>query len=437
MDGAAVARMLLTFPASALAMFSAFAFLGWSSFALSGVLGDRLPGLRAATGWRMFWRRWLRAQAATRARSRMMARRRAARHAVAVSGVLVGAAMTGLVAGTVAALPSTIAASAARNTGVLAWLVPWLLMLLGPVAGVGAVLWFVRFAMRPDAATDLGWPRPIAVPSGGVAVRNRFDVSREVFRYEVLRMATVAAAWGGLAGVLIGVGPPPDTEPSGSVPEPADAWQLLWPAGIILAFLMMRLLRRLVDLLAPHCAAVTAVSACLVAPPASNRSRRVAGVRVPFVLSRARLFAAAGKLTTLAARMDTAAPMHPVGTMLWAAATRLRGHLHGVASLASPVPGEVRQTLEHAMVLIIGPRTRADYAAISGRLAGFDGGGEPRPEIRTVASGRWSTLVGRTVTFLETYSRLTTAAWAILTALAVGYLIATGRLNLSDIQIQK
>ncbi|MEV0132524.1 hypothetical protein AB0H83_29190 [Dactylosporangium sp. NPDC050688] len=214
-------------------------------------------------------------------------------------------------------------------------------------------------------------------------------------------------------------------------------WQLLWLAGFGLAYLMMRLLRRFVDFVVPHCAAVTAISTCIAAGPAGARPRRVAGVRAPFAQSRTKLSAAASRLTTLAARMDTVTPMHPVGTMLWAAATSLRGHLQGVASLASPMPGEVRQTLEHAIVLIIGPRTRADYAAISGHLRGFDGGGAPLPEIRIVADGRWSTLVGRVVTFLETYSRLTAAVWAITTALAVAYLIATGRLNLSNIQIQK
>lgn len=77
------------------------------------------------------------------------------------------------------------------------------------------------------------------------------------------------------------------------------------------------------------------------------------------------------------------------------------------------------------------------YQHIASAADAFDVQGNPMPELRMAAKGRWEAFTTRILELLETYARLFAAIWGLFLLAASVYLLATGRLSLNNIQFEK
>jgi hypothetical protein len=87
--------------------------------------------------------------------------------------------------------------------------------------------------------------------------------------------------------------------------------------------------------------------------------------------------------------------------------------------------------------LFAGPRNMGSYQYIANKVGAFDVQGNPKPELRLAAAGRWEAFANRMLELLETYARIFAAVWGLFLLAASIYLLATGRLSLNNIQFEK
>jgi hypothetical protein len=136
-------------------------------------------------------------------------------------------------------------------------------------------------------------------------------------------------------------------------------------------------------------------------------------------------------------RIDAGSPLHPVASVIRGCAVYIRRFLARTDSLAAALPADLVNVLDQAVVVIAGPRRRQLLQQLAKEVSAFGVDGAPQAVLRSAAPSRWSELIGRTADSLDRYSRVVTPAWTLFTFGAVVVLIATGRLDLTSIQIQK
>jgi hypothetical protein len=106
-------------------------------------------------------------------------------------------------------------------------------------------------------------------------------------------------------------------------------------------------------------------------------------------------------------------------------------------SLGTVYNDSVRRDLDSAVLMLVGPRNTRAYREIAANVAAFDGDGNPRAELRASPSGRHSAIALRLSEFLESYARIVTALWIILSTCTVLALILSGQVDWTKWQLQK
>jgi hypothetical protein len=105
-------------------------------------------------------------------------------------------------------------------------------------------------------------------------------------------------------------------------------------------------------------------------------------------------------------------------------------------SLVSSLPLRVTDVVREAIVVIAGPRDYGIYPHLARSVSAFGVDGVPVAELRSRTTGWWMGLVERMAQLLETYAKLFAALWALFALAVVIALLATGRLQLTDMQLK-
>jgi hypothetical protein len=303
------------------------------------------------------------------------------------------------------------------------------------VGGVIALLYLidaVRYAVHPVA----NWRTPSDLPRVPLDPRhvswtNRVLFFRCVYLYKRWRLVAQFSVIGG--AVLLGLGASYFTAEQSSAPKgwgEDDVRAMLWVAGFALGTMVSFALDRMLvrGMAAIHGAVVAAD--CLESESESFHARR-SRIADPFGQRRKQTVRAADALARTARRIDRAGGDHPVASILYACAARLRAQLRQVSSFSTTFPPETRRTLEIALVVIAGPRNPHTYASLGDEVDAFDAAGQPRAQLRE--GGDRKGLLTRAVETTEQYFRLTGAAWGIFLIVVAIYLLVVGRLDLADL----
>ncbi|MEV5967211.1 hypothetical protein AB0L70_35910 [Kribbella sp. NPDC051952] len=157
----------------------------------------------------------------------------------------------------------------------------------------------------------------------------------------------------------------------------------------------------------------------------------------PLGKRRAQLTSISRLLVKAARRLEVSAPLHPIASILRGMALHTRQDLSRVGSLRPASPAALTTMLTMVATLFAGPRTMDAYQYIANYVGAFDDQGNPMPELRVAATGKWKAFTNRMLELLETYARLFAAAWGLFLLAASIYLLATGRLGLNNIQFEK
>ncbi|MFE2750522.1 hypothetical protein ACFXGA_00810 [Actinosynnema sp. NPDC059335] len=437
---------LLSTPVSVLVVFVGLALSAWTSYGLSD-LSRPVPRVKDAQVREVpnpALRPWLRSCQARWARSRRKAVGSITGEVIYRVSVLSLAGAMGLVAASVALAP-VIVTLTLRGRTMPVWSARSIL-LLGGIAGVASLIHVLWYWSRRSTTPRRFTPPVLLLPRGEIGVVRRVEFLRSVYLFTQLRLTTgVAFIWGMAGPALVspdeGTGFPLAPERLRDVGGGGGQQALyvgLWFGGIALGAMVALLLKRLVVVRMPAADAAVALHRCLN-PSDGPRggATRHSGIVDPFGQQRVRLERATRTLEAIGLRMDLVRHHHPVASVLHGCAHYLRRFGARTDSLTPNCPADVQQVLRDAIAVVAGA-VRPDFLHRVGRAVGaFDEEGMPESSLRARAPGRWASLVARMADSVDKYARLGNSVWAVVVLLVIAYLLATGKLDPTKIQIQK
>jgi hypothetical protein len=222
----------------------------------------------------------------------------------------------------------------------------------------------------------------------------------------------------------------PKTEDYGTA---RDLWAFV---GLILIFLIGLLIDWSIKRLLERSHATILISEYLSDRTKRTLQERVRGIPNPLARKRSNLTRIAASLTSLGWGIDGHTPPHPIATLLFAVAWKIRNDLAQPQSLVATHDAFMKEVLRHALITISGPHDRNNYIHMAKALRAYENS-LPRPELRSGRPSRWTFILTRSAEVLEPYYRLIAAVYSISITAVVVYLILTGRISLSSIELQR
>ncbi|MFI7543800.1 hypothetical protein [Actinoplanes sp. NPDC049599] len=424
------AWLLLSFPASALAVFSGLIIPISTTYWITELL-DRLPPPYHANA-RTLHHSILRWWSVTRAIWRI-SRRHSLKRFILHPLVFVCAVATAAIGGIGAALGAVIPYVLVRQLLDRPASVSYLVIIAGGGVGVGMLFECVRYALWPRRLLMGALPR-LEIWGSDVSYRQRLGAAREVYSYLHMRIAVNLAVVIGPISFYTGVWAGGDRA---SDPGGFSLGDALVIADFLLIFVLRYSLLRYIDFLMIKPKAVAHLSGY---SPFSLRSQdnSYAGIRDDHLPDRKALDRNAELLSRLARRVDASSPFHPVASILLATSLALRSWLSNVDSMSVTMSSAIEGVQRKAIAVIVGPRRTSYYRSAALAVEAIDANGKPQSGLRDNPSGRMDRgAVLRLAEHLETYAKIATAIWAIFSMAVVTYLILSGRLDITKWQLQK
>jgi hypothetical protein len=433
----AIVVIVLSGPAGTLVVFAGLAMAALTTYAFSGASHSATPRWEARPGsdladmpwWKVQRRLWQRVETPRAVTARLLG-----------PGLAVAAAaLVGLIASYLVLLPLSTAAILTGNSIPPDMPFP---RLVGGALGLLSLQKCLRY-LAGRAPTHGRLHAALRGPALRLADRSlslheRRDFNRKVYLYIHLRWAAVVAGFASPVLFIVGFTTIPVAPPSATPASSTTAFVVaLLAVTVALSFLVASRLGLIVTLMLPAVHAAIAVHRCLPDSPDLPYQTHVGWSRDPLAGKRRPLHEAALALTRAAARIDRAAPQHPIASVIFACAREIRAFLSSVAALSAQYPSRLDTTLTDALIVLAAPADPERTITLGARLGAFDDGGQPSSGLRQPLERPWVLLVERAGNSLEPYARIGSYVWGLISLILVAILIATGKLDPTKFQLQK
>jgi hypothetical protein len=287
----------------------------------------------------------------------------------------------------------------------------------------------IRYARAPSDFRLL-LPR-LWLAQSSIRLTRRVRAARRVHSLYQLRFSAIASLVLGSASYLFGlVNHPPRLDRAGV----SELLPLI--GGLILARVVANKLRAAINRLYPLPQTIVAMSKFLYGQPQYSHSE-VAGVPYRHAGQRWMLLNAAHLILALGRRVDVQAPSHPVATVIMGASHYLRTYLASAESLESLDRSRVREIVKLTVAAVSGPRSDSVFTELAELVEAFENDGSPKRFLREHSLTGWTHLVRNFGNTIEIYAKPVLVFWNLVIIAIAVYLIATGKINLATIQLQR